>query len=89
VKVEPTEIEVSTVKYWDHSRDGSPGWIVRGYNQSDREVRVEITPFRPFPLASKVNLAEERLQDLEVDESGRVSFPARGCEIFTILFRED
>lgn len=89
VKVEPAEIEVSTVKYWDNSTDGSPGWIVRGYNQSEREVRVDITPFQPFPLASRVNLAEERLQDLEVAESGRVSFPARGCEIFTILFWED
>jgi mannosylglycerate hydrolase len=88
VQVDPVEIEVSAVKLCEKLETGKSSWIVRGYNQSSETVQVTITPFRPFPLVSRVNLAEEILGDLEADTGGGVSLSIGGCEIFTVLFRE-
>jgi mannosylglycerate hydrolase len=89
VSIEPEAIEVSAVKFSEDHEAGKTGWILRGFNQSDKPVQAAIYPFRPFPRASKINLAEKHLEELAVGPGGIISLAIEGHEIFTILFRED
>jgi hypothetical protein len=47
---------------------------------------VNIRPWRAFKHIERVNLAEERIDDLKPDHEGAVTFPARGHEIATVKF---
>jgi mannosylglycerate hydrolase len=87
VKVEPDDIEVSIVKLSENSESGSSGWVIRGYNQNDKDIQITITPFRRFPYAARVDLAERHLADLEVEADGSITFSVGGHEIFTVFFR--
>jgi len=76
---------VSAVKQAD---DGD-GWLVRGYNAGPEPLTVTLTPIRRFNSATRVNLAEQRLADLEMAEaSGSVSLRVGGAEIVTVLFKD-
>jgi mannosylglycerate hydrolase len=78
----PAEFVISAIK---QAEDDS-GWIVRGYNVSGEEIKVSLHPWRIFKNAVRVNLAEERPDDLKPDRDGAVTFPVRGHEIATVKF---
>jgi alpha-mannosidase len=83
LKVEPHEFVISAVK----TTEDELGWLVRGYNLSDKEISVKLKPWRPFAQVERANLAEEKLVVLQPAEDGMVEFTARAHEIVTILFK--
>jgi mannosylglycerate hydrolase len=83
LQVEPEEFVVSAVK----TTDNEDGWLVRGYNTSDKEIVVKLKPWKPFLQVERVNLAEEKTAGLQTGRDGLVEFAARGHEIATILFK--
>ena len=84
INVKPASFCISTVK---EAEDGR-GWLVRGYNLTGDGIQVELKPWRRFRRVERVNLAEEKLADLELSPEGSVPFPVRGHEIATVLFRD-
>jgi mannosylglycerate hydrolase len=82
VDAAPAEFVISAVKQAEDSK----GWIVRGYNVTGEEVKVSLRPWRVFKNAERVDLAEERTDDLKPNREGAVAFPARGHEIVTVKF---
>ncbi|MDI6768249.1 MAG: glycoside hydrolase family 38 C-terminal domain-containing protein [Anaerolineales bacterium] len=84
VSVEPREFVISAIK----ESDAGKGWIVRGYNVTDKEITITLTPWRKFKHIELVNLAEERLAALKPNADGSVSLTAGKHEILTVLFRE-
>ncbi|MDO9130457.1 MAG: glycoside hydrolase family 38 C-terminal domain-containing protein [Anaerolineales bacterium] len=84
VSVEPREFVISAIK----ESDAGKGWIVRGYNVTDKEITITLTPWRKFKHIELVNLAEERLATLKPDADGSVSLTAGKHKILTVLFRE-
>jgi len=84
INVKPASFCISTVK---EAEDGR-GWLVRGYNLTGTGIQVELKPWRRFRRVERVNLAEEKLSDLELSPEGSVPFPVRGHEIATVLFRD-
>ncbi|MEW6094000.1 MAG: glycosyl hydrolase-related protein, partial [Chloroflexota bacterium] len=82
VEVMPEEFVVSAVKQTDDRK----GWIVRGYNITDKKINVGLRPWRAFKNVWRVNLAEERIGVLKPDREGAVTIPVRGHEIATVKF---
>ncbi len=83
VEAQPQEFEISAVKL---SEDGR-GLIVRGWNNTDKPLKVVLRPGKKFPRVERVNLAEERQVALRPGENGDVVFTAKPHEIVTVLFR--
>ncbi len=83
VTVSPADFVVSTIV---QSRSAD-GWILRGCNLSSEPIQVTLKPFRFFKKVEKVNLAEEKQASLKSAEDGSITFPVRGHEIMTVLFR--
>lgn len=79
----PAEFVITAVK----EAAAGEGWIVRGYNISAEPLTVTLAPQRPFAEVMRVNLAETELERLSPTAEGVVSFPVRGREIVTVLFR--
>ena len=66
------------------------GWIVRGYNASPEPLVVTLTPWKTFPSAAQVNLAEHKIAELPVEkETGSVRLGVKGHEIVTVWFGEE
>ena len=84
LEVGPETFIVSAVK---QSEDGR-AWLVRGYNLSGEAINVTMKPWKFYKIVEQVNLAEEKLGALKPDNEGRITLPARGHEIITVLFRE-
>jgi alpha-mannosidase len=80
----PSEFVISAVK---GSEDGK-GWLVRGFNISDKPIQLELKPLRKYSHAVLVNLAEEDIQQLDYSGDGSISIPAAGHQILTILFKD-
>lgn len=59
--------------------------IVRGYLESEKEEIVKLNTFFKCKKAYKVNLEEERVEELSVQDNG-ISFTLRGKEIAGIEF---
>ena len=84
IQVSPPEFILSAVKT---AEDGQ-GWLVRGYNITAEEIPVTLQPWRRFPHAARITLAEQPLSTLAPAADGSVTFTARGHEIVSVLFRE-
>jgi mannosylglycerate hydrolase len=84
IQVEPPGFVISAVKTSEDER----GWLVRGYNVTGQNISVSLKPWKPFQVVEQVNLAEEQQTLLLPDSDGRVTFPVRGHQIVTVLFRE-
>jgi alpha-mannosidase len=84
VSVDNPSFVISTVKETDDGR----GWIVRGYNISDEEISVTVTPWQRFKKAERANMAEETIGKLKVEKSGGVTVKARGHEVVTVMFSD-
>jgi hypothetical protein len=84
LRVDPEEFCISAIK---QAEDGH-GWLVRGYNRTSVPIQVKLSPWRIFRHVELVNLAEEKVSDLERSPEGKVLFPARGHQIVTVLFRD-
>jgi alpha-mannosidase len=83
VKVKPASFVVSAIT----QNESGDGWQVRGYNLKPETIQVSLKPWKLFKKVGKVNLAGEKLASLKPDQDGVVSFPVRGHEIATLLFR--
>jgi alpha-mannosidase len=84
VDVEPGSFVISAVK---ETEDGK-GWLVRGYNIGAVETSVTMKPWHRFRLVELVNLAEEKMEVLEVAQDNSISFTARTHEIVTVKFTD-
>ena len=63
------------------------GWLVRGYNAGNDPLTLHLKPYRPFPQAARMNLAEERISPLPVDDQdGSITCQVNPHEIITIGF---
>ena len=51
-------------------------------------IQLKLKPYRRFSQAWHVNLAEEKIQVLEIGDDGSVEFPVSGHKISTILFSD-
>jgi mannosylglycerate hydrolase len=83
VGVTPVEFEISALKLAEDGR----GLIVRGWNSTDRPLKVTLRPGRKFRRAERVNLAESKQGTLHPDKNGEVAFEAKPHKILTLLFR--
>jgi alpha-mannosidase len=94
VSVEPREFVISAIKEAEACAEGrgdGHGWLVRGYNIADEEIKVTLKPWRKFKRVERVNLAEQPVRadsrpPLRVARDGSVTFAARGHEIVTVKF---
>jgi alpha-mannosidase len=84
IRHSPADFVISAVK---ESEDGL-GWIVRGYNITSETIRLKLRPLRQFVKAWQVNLAEQKIEKLEVEDDGSVELPVGGHKISTILFSD-
>ena len=82
VQVSPPEFVLSAIKT---AEDGK-GWIVRGYNLTDRPLEVKLAPWRPFSRVEVANLAEEVLDVLIPAADGSVFLPVGSHAIVTVKF---
>ena len=91
VEVSPQEFVISAVKETEacpEERGDGKGWLVRGYNIAEEEIKVTLKPWRKFRRVERVNLAEEKLSALRPRPDGSVTFPVRGHETATVEFRD-
>jgi alpha-mannosidase len=82
VSLSPAEFRVSAVKLAEDGR----GWLIRGYNWSDRELSLSLRPSWAFRRAEQVNLAEEKVAALRAEKDGSLKLNVRPHGIETILF---
>ena len=82
VSLSPAEFRVSAVKLAEDGR----GWLIRGYNWSDRELSLSLRPWWAFRRAEQVNLAEEKVAALRAEKDGSLKLNVRPHGIETILF---
>ncbi len=83
LQVEPPEFVISAIK----PAESGVGWVVRGYNLTGEDILVTLQPWKPFDKVDLVNLAEEKIGEVQLDEKGRLTVPARGHAIVSLLFR--
>ena len=67
------------------AEDGS-GWIVRGVNLSGEKIQVSLIPWRSFERVTRVNLAEEPLEEVTPNQDGSIDFEVSGHGIVTYKF---
>ncbi|MBN2083750.1 MAG: hypothetical protein JW748_00900 [Anaerolineales bacterium] len=82
IGVTPVEFEISAIKI---SEDGR-GLVVRGWNSTDRPLKVTLRPGRKIRRAELVNLAEIKQGALPPGHNGEVTFEAGPHEIVSVLF---
>jgi mannosylglycerate hydrolase len=84
IQVADPSFVISAVKETEDNK----GWIVRGYNISDKEISITLKPWRKFKKADRTNMAEKKVNGLKVGKGGEVSARIRGHEVVTILFQD-
>lgn len=86
LKLEPTELVLSTVKL---SEDGN-SIIIRVHNPGSSVVDARLGAFMKISKARQVNLEEEPEVELPVDGKNRVQFSVKPSQIFTLeLIRKE
>jgi mannosylglycerate hydrolase len=83
IEVSPPDFEISAIKLAEDDR----GLLVRGWNSTDRPLKVVLRPGKKFTRVERINLAEERQGALRPGKNGEVAFTAKPHEIITLLFR--
>ena len=83
VTVEPASLIVTALK---EAEDGS-GLIVRFWNAGQTACEATVQFWRRPESVARCNLGERVLSTLDVDAAGRITVPARGREIVTLLAR--
>jgi alpha-mannosidase len=78
----PAEFVISALKETEDGR----GWILRGYNITEKPVEVTLKPLWAFGQAARINLAEEFLETLSPEEDGSVHLSVGGYEVATVRF---
>jgi len=82
IKHTPADFVISAVK---ETEDGAE-IIVRGYNISPEPIQMSMETMQKFSHLAQVNLAEEKIQDLNLDENGRINLTVNGHQIVTVRF---
>jgi mannosylglycerate hydrolase len=82
LEIVPSTFLISAIKM---TEDGS-GWLVRGYNSTDKNIPVFLKPCQPVQMAWRVNLAESGEESLDLAADGSIRFSAHPFEIVTIKF---
>jgi alpha-mannosidase len=91
VVVNPETFVISTVKAAEVNsleKERSHSWLVRGYNIGGDQIIATLRPWRRFPHVELVNLAEEKIANLDPRADGSVSFPVGGHQIVSVMFGE-
>jgi alpha-mannosidase len=91
IRSEPQAFVISAVKEAesdDSEKTTRVGVLVRGYNLGGEQIAVTIKPWRKFARAELVSMSEEKIGDLIPLPDGSVSFPARGHQVVSVMFRE-
>jgi alpha-mannosidase len=81
IKIQPTDFEISTIKL---AEDGS-GWIVRGVNQNDENIKVSISSEITFNQVFIGQLDEQKVTKIEPN-GNTILINAEGHQIKTIRF---
>jgi alpha-mannosidase len=82
VSLSPAEFRVSAVKAAEDGR----GWLIRGYNWSNRQITLSVRPWQAFRHIEQVNLAEEKVATLRAAKDGTLQMLLRPHGIETILY---
>jgi alpha-mannosidase len=82
LEIVPSTFLISAIKM---TEDGS-GWLVRGYNSTDKNIPVCLKTWQPVQMAWRVNLAESGEESLDLAADGSIRFSAHPFEIVTIKF---
>ncbi len=82
IEVSPRTFLISAVKQTADQR----GWLARGYNLGNEDIYVTVKPWRPFKRVEKVDLSEQKIEDLKPEADGSVTVPARKHEILSLVF---
>jgi mannosylglycerate hydrolase len=82
LQASPEDFILSSVKA---AEDGK-GWIIRGYNLSEKPINLSLSTLVPFEHAAKVNLAEEILEVLSPIGSQGINCAIGGYEVLTVKF---
>jgi len=85
INISPDTFVISAIKKTRNKK----GWLIRGYNISNQEITVNLSPWKKYQHAQLLNLAEEALIKLKPDWDGIFTFPARSHQIISIGFYED
>jgi len=80
VKLRGKGLVLSAIK----AAEASDGLIVRFYNIAAEPAVARLQTHVPAKSAALVNLAEQELQELEVDDSGLVTVETKGKQIVTV-----
>lgn len=62
------------------------GWIVRGYNPTQKARTITLRPWRPFPSAQRARMDETPIEDLAAAEDGSVTLLVRPNQVITLRF---
>lgn len=82
IEVDHAAFYITAVK----EAEDQQGYIVRGYNQSDEPIHVNMRSHMLANRAARVRLDEAFVEDLTLGADGTVSFDAKPKEIVTIYF---
>ncbi len=87
IRVSVTEFKISTIKLPEEA--DRQGMIVRGWNFSDQDVWVTLTPWREFAVVEVVSLDEVPTGGkLATENAGAVRFRAEPKRILTFWFHD-
>jgi alpha-mannosidase len=81
VEVEPAGFVISAVKETEDGR----GWLVRGYNITNKALDVKLKVLKHIKSAAIANLAEEVKEKLKVNDGNNITFTAREHEIVSVV----
>ncbi len=82
IDVNQPDFHITAIK----EAEDKQGYIVRGYNQSEEAIQVQIRSHMLAKRAARVRLDEAYIEDLDLSADGSVSFEAEAKEIVTIYF---
>ncbi len=84
IQVSPKSFVISAIK---EAEDGS-GWIIRGYNLYSTPIQAILKVGTPIKHVFRVNLAEENLEELDIDVDGSITIPVHGHGILSLRIRK-
>lgn len=82
LSVDHPEFYITAVK----EAENQEGYIVRGVNLSESTIEVHLQTRMPAKSVARVMLDESFMEDLELENDGKVRFVARAKEIVTLYF---
>jgi len=82
IQTDSNEFAISAVKMSEDRR----GWVIRGYNLSADPITVKLKNLLQSSRVERVNLNEERLEQLLPSANNEITLNVKAHEIVTVLF---